>query len=291
MTSIKRFQGLGVALITPFKEDNTIGYQALENLLNHLKDIDFLIVFGTTGENPTLSLPEKQAVLQFIKTHSKLPIVLGIGGNNTTHILDQFNAFDFKDIDAILSVTPYYNKPNQAGLLAHYTQLADNATKPIILYNVPSRTAVNLSAETTLKLAEHPNIIGIKEASGNFQQIMTILQQCPNNFSVLSGDDALTLPLLSIGIDGLISVIGNAFPTETKAMVWNGLKNQFSQAKTQHYKLLPFIEAIFADGNPSGIKYLLSAMHLIEPYLRLPLVDINDKTKKRLDNLLGKWEK
>ena len=291
MTSTKRFQGLGVALITPFKEDNTIDYQALENLLNHLKDIDFLIVFGTTGENPTLSLPEKQAVLQFIKTHSKLPIVLGIGGNNTTHILDQFNAFDFKDIDAILSVTPYYNKPNQAGLLAHYTQLADNAPKPIILYNVPSRTAVNLSAETTLKLAEHPNIIGIKEASGDFQQIMTILQQRPNNFSVLSGDDALTLPLLSIGIDGLISVIGNAFPTETKAMVWNGLKNQFSLAKTQHYKLLPFIEAIFADGNPSGIKYLLSAMHLIEPYLRLPLVDINDKTKKRLDNLLGKWEK
>ncbi len=281
--------GLGVAMITPFNEDKSVDFLSLEKILNHLvPNIDYLVVFGTTSEIPVLTATEKKEILYKIRRQvkGKIPIIMGLGGNNTQSLVNQMKTTDFDGVDAILSVTPYYNKPNQRGLLAHYTELAKHSPRPIILYNVPGRTAVNMDAATTLKLAKIPNIIAIKEASGNFLQIMTVLDNKPKNFTVISGDDALTFPLMSMGISGVISVLGNAFPKEMRILTNYMISGNITKAREIHFQLLPFIKAIFKDGNPAGIKALLSLKGIVKNELRLPLVRVTDEHLKDMMSIL-----
>jgi 4-hydroxy-tetrahydrodipicolinate synthase len=283
MISLK---GLGVALITPFKNNKEIDFTALERLLEHIKnDIDYLIVFGTTSETPTISKDEKKEILNFVKQNVQIPIILGIGGYNTTQIIEDIKQQDFEGISAILSVTPYYNKPNQRGLVEHYTAIADNSPVPIVLYNVTPRTAVNISASTALQLAQHKNIVAVKEASGDLKQIMEIIKNKPAEFSVVSGDDGITLPLISLGVEGLISVIANAYPKLMRKLVWSALEGNFEEAKQIHYKLLPAINAIFKEGNPAGIKALLSVKGIIKNNLRLPLVPVSNELMAEMEHI------
>lgn len=284
MLSLK---GLGVALVTPFNSDKSVDFHSLEKLLDHIKNhIDYLIVFGTTSETPTLFEDEKKDILSLVRSKMNVPIVLGMGGYNTGEIIKKLLKQDFEGVEAILSVTPYYNKPNQRGLIEHFTAIADASPVPLVLYNVPPRTAVNIEAETTLQLASHKNIIAIKEASGNFGQIMEIVKNKPDGFSVVSGDDGITLPLISIGVAGLISVVANAYPKLTHDMVWSALNGDFAKAKDIHYKLLPVIKAIFSDGNPAGIKALLSVMGIIKNNLRLPLVPVKNELMAEMEKIV-----
>ncbi|MCD6366142.1 MAG: 4-hydroxy-tetrahydrodipicolinate synthase [Bacteroidales bacterium] len=281
--------GLGVAMITPFNEDKSIDFQVLEKLLEHLiPNIDYLIVFGTTSEAPVLTAVEKNEIMAVVRkqVNGKIPIVMGLGGNNTQSLIAEMKTGDFAGVDAFLSVTPYYNKPNQRGLIAHYTELAKFSPRPLILYNVPGRTAVNIDAETALTLAENPNIIAVKEASGNLSQVMTILDNCPQDFKVVSGDDALTLPLMSMGATGVISVIGNAFPKEMQLLTKYMFAGKTDKAQEIHYRLLPFIETIFKDGNPAGIKALLSLMGIVKNELRLPLVPVTNEHFEEMRGML-----
>lgn len=282
----QKLKGTGVALVTPFKNDNSIDFDGLKKLVNHMIDngVDYLVIMGTTGESPTISKQEKQSVLEAIRTENngRLPLVLGIGGNHTLEVAEAMKFQDLDGISAILSVSPYYNKPNQQGIIRHYTHLADVATLPIILYNVPGRTGSNISTETTLKLAEHPNILGTKEASGNFTQCMDILKNRPENFSVISGDDALTLPFLSLGMDGVISVIANAYPKAFSDMVRLGLDNKFKEALPLHNQLLDAMNLIFADGSPGGIKVILEAMNICGTTVRMPLNDVSATVRQAL---------
>ncbi len=291
MTMKPELTGLGVAMVTPFNKDKSVDFKALEKLLQHLiPNIDYLVVFGTTAETPVLTTAEKKEILKVVHSQvdSKIPIVMGFGGNNTEGLIEQIKQTDFTGIDALLSVTPYYNKPNQRGLIAHYTALAKYSPIPIILYNVPGRTAVNIAADTTLELSKIPNIIAIKEASGNFEQIMNILTEKPNDFTVISGDDALTFPLMGLGVSGVISVIGNAFPKEMRLLTKYMFAGKMKEAQEIHYQLLPFIESIFKDGNPAGIKALLSQMGFIENELRLPLVPVTNTHLNEIKILLSK---
>ena len=290
---MKQLTGTGVALVTPFKKDNSVDFAALKKLVNHVIDggVDFLVVQGTTGETATLNTEEKKAVLNYILdiNAGKLPVVLGIGGNNTQNLTDTIKNTDFKNIDAILSVSPYYNKPTQQGLYLHYEKIASVCPVPIILYNVPGRTSGNISAETTLKLAEDfDNIVAVKEASGNFSQIMQIVKNKPKDFLVLSGDDALTMPLISAGLDGVISVTANAFPKEFSKMVNASLKNDFETARKLHYDLLDFTESIFLEGNPGGIKAALEILNISEKHVRLPLATVGEKTHKIISENINK---
>lgn len=285
---MKNFNGTGVALVTPFKSDKSIDYNSLEKLVNYVIDggVNYLVVMGTTAENPTLSAIEKETVIKFIieKNASRVPVVLGIGGNNTNVVIENINKIDFKGIDAILSVAPYYNKPNQNGLYEHFAAIAENSSLPIILYNVPGRTGVNISSLTTLKLAKNfKNIIAIKEASGNLDQIMEIIEKKPDGFEVISGDDGLTLPLISVGVIGVISVVANALPKDFSNMVNLALSSKFNEAKKEHYKMLDFTRLIFAEGSPAGVKYALKKLNVIENYLRLPLVPISDELSLKID--------
>jgi len=289
---MNKFKGTGVALVTPFNDDKTVDYKSLEKLVEHVitNGVEFLVVLGTTGETATLTKEEKKEVLNFvIKTNnSRLPIVAGFGGNNTTEIINSIKESDFSNIDAILSVTPYYNKPSQAGIYEHYKAISENSPVPIILYNVPGRTALNMTAETTLKLAhDFENIIAVKEASGNFSQIMEIVKNKPKDFLVISGDDALTLPLMSVGVDGVISVVANALPDSFSEMVRLANKKDFTKSYDLHYKNLDFINALFEDGNPGGIKAALTIMGIVENNFRLPLVSVNQNTYNKLKKLLN----
>ena len=273
-------------MVTPFKNNKEVDFNSLEKLLNHIKNhIDYLIVFGTTSETPTLFPEEKKEILSFVKSKIDKPIVLGMGGYNTAAIINDLKKQDFDGISAILSVTPYYNKPNQEGLIEHYTAIADNSPVPVVVYNVPPRTAVNVEAETTLTLAAHKNIIAIKEASGNLNQIMQIVERKPADFQVVSGDDGITVPMISIGVTGLISVIANAFPDLTYRMVHAALDGNFSEAKELHYRLLPAVRAIFREGNPAGIKALLSVKGIIKNNLRLPLVPVSGELMAEMEKL------
>jgi 4-hydroxy-tetrahydrodipicolinate synthase len=283
-----KFKGTGVALVTPFHKQGMVDFSSLEKLIEHCigGGISYLVVMGTTAETATLTREEKHALAEFVveTVNERVPLVLGIGGNNTQEIVNSLRTLAFDGYDAILSVTPYYNKPQQRGMYLHYKSIAVVSPLPIIMYNVPSRTSVNIKPETVLQLAnDFDNIIGIKEASGNVEQVMDIVRQKPKDFLVISGDDLLTLPLLAMGCDGVISVTANAFPAEVSQMVQLGLKGDVKKAREIHYKLTDFTQALFSDGNPAGIKAALEIKGLISNHLRLPLV----KVEKPLYNLIS----
>ncbi|NPA45227.1 MAG: 4-hydroxy-tetrahydrodipicolinate synthase [Chlorobi bacterium] len=279
-----KLKGTGVAMVTPFKKDKSIDFDALSKLIKHIVDggVDFLVVMGTTGENPTLTFKEQEDILNHIVkvSEKKLPIVFGIAGNNTQAVVERIKNTDFTNIDAILSATPYYNKPSQKGLYAHYKAIAEASPVPVILYNVPGRTSVNLSAETCLQLAnDFKNIVAVKEASANINQIMQIIKNKPEGFSVLSGDDAYTMPFIAMGMDGVISVTANALPKKFSEMVNASLKHDIKTAQKLHYELLDFSNSIFLDGNPSGIKAALEVIGIMEQYVRLPLEPVSENVK------------
>lgn len=285
------FTGTGVALITPFrKQQETVDFTRLESLIEHLinQGVDYIVALGTTSEAVTMTENERSAVQAFIveTVASRCPIMLGLGGNNTLNVTDTIARTNFEGISGILSVTPYYNKPNQRGLMQHYRSVAEASPVPVIMYNVPGRTGVNLSAESTLTLAtECPNIIGIKEASGNMQQVMEILRNRPDGFRVISGDDSLTYPMLTLGADGVISVIANALPQEMSQMVRFAMKGDLKKALPLHYRMLPLMNAIFEEGNPTGIKALLETEGMITNVLRLPLVKASKTLTNKLNSL------
>jgi 4-hydroxy-tetrahydrodipicolinate synthase len=283
---MNKFRGTGVAIVTPFKANNEVDFEGLENVTNHIINgkCEYIVILGTTGETATLNKQEKQQVVDTIKrvNNGRVPLVMGIGGNNTAEILETIAHFDFTGFDAVLSVSPYYNKPNQQGLIHHYTAIADACPRPVILYNVPGRTGSNMTAATTLTLAKHPNIIGMKEASGNMEQCMAIIKNKPDDFLVISGDDALTLPLIGAGMDGVISVIANAYPADWSEMVRLALAGDFVAARKLHYKLLDLSITIFADGSPGGIKELLNYMNICGTHVRLPVYPVNDEVKNKL---------
>ena len=294
---MKTLQGTGVALVTPFKTDGTVDVAALEALV-HLQienGTDYLVVLGTTAETPTLSTEEKELVKMTVKraNNGRLPMVLGVGGNNTQAIVEQVRQVSPKDYTAILSVTPYYNKPSQEGLYQHYKTVAEATELPILLYNVPSRTGVNMDYRTTLRLAkELPTIIGIKEASGNIVQIMHLLRGRKENFLVISGDDATALPTVLLGGDGTISVLGQAFPKLYSQMIRQGLEGNYKEANTIQYQFLEAMELIFKEGNPVGIKALLSLLRVINtPEVRLPLVSATEGLQKELKTYLAYMKK
>ncbi|MBR4119189.1 MAG: 4-hydroxy-tetrahydrodipicolinate synthase [Bacteroidales bacterium] len=287
-------KGLGVALITPFKEDETIDFTALGKLIEHLiqNNIDYLVVLGTTAETPTLSTEEKKEVVSFVKqrVNGRVPIVLGVGGNCTNSVVAQLKNDNYEGIDAILSVVPYYNKPSQEGIYQHYKAIAQATELPIILYNVPGRTGVNMTAETTLRIArEFKNVVAIKEASGNIVQMDDIIKNKPADFMVISGDDGITFPLITLGAVGVISVIGNAFPKEFGKMVRLALNGDYDSALRIHHEFTELFSLLFVDGNPAGVKAMLNAMGYIDNKLRLPLVPTRittyEKMRVVLDNL------
>lgn len=278
--------GTGVALITPFDAQGAIDFKALERLVNFQIDqgINYLVVLGTTAESVTLSKQEKDAVLACVLAvnDNRVPLVLGVGGNNTQSVVDQVKQINPDHISAILSVSPMYNKPSQSGLIAHFSAVAQASPVPVLLYNVPGRTASNMLPSTVLKLAAHENIIGIKEASGDLGQAMEILRSAPEGFLVISGDDLIALPMTLMGGHGVISVIGQAYPNEFSQMIQAGLNGDINWAKKLHYSLMPIIDMIFEQGNPSGIKALLNKKGLCENILRLPLVEVDSSLAERI---------
>lgn len=284
-------KGMGVALITPFRQDKTIDYDALARLLEYqIKNgVDYMVVLGTTAETATLDTDERKSVRNFIveRVAGRVPLVIGIGGNNTMAIVNELKNTDFSPYSAILSVVPYYNKPSQEGIYQHYKAIATAAPIPVILYNVPGRTGVNMSAETTLRLAEEfDNIIGIKEASGNISQMDDIIKNKRDDFMVISGDDGITFPLITLGAVGVISVIGNAFPREFSRMVRLALNGDFEKALQIHHRFTELFSLLFVDGNPAGVKCLLNAMGFIENELRLPLVPTRITTYEKIRRVL-----
>ena len=279
------FKGVGVALVTPFNSDGQIDFTSLTKLVElHISGgTDFLVVQGTTGESPVLSIEEKMEVLQLVMdvNNKKLPIVYGLGGNNTAEICK--NLKELPDgIDGILSVSPYYNKPLQRGIVAHYKQIADHTDSPIILYNVPGRTSSNVGAQTTLELAEIKNIVAMKEASGDFDQIMEIVKHKPDDFTLLSGDDAITLPLISIGVEGVISVVANALPERFSTMVHAAVQGDFATANQEHYDLFRITRLMFAEGNPGGVKEALNYRGVCTNDMRLPLVPVSEELRAQI---------
>ncbi len=286
------FKGTGVALVTPFHKDGSIDFKSFKKVINRCIDgkVEYLVPLGTTGESVTLNKDEKNAALDFVVeiVEKRVPIVLGLGGNNTSEIVNQLSHTDMSGVDAILSVSPYYNRPSQRGIYQHFKTIAGACHVPVIIYNVPSRTGSNILAETTLQLAEDiKNIIGIKEASGNMEQVMNIIKNKPKDFLVISGDDAITLPVIACGGDGVISVVANAYPREFSDMVRFALEGNFEKARKLHYKLMEFIHALFADGSPGGIKAALSIMNVCQEHLRLPLVGVNKATLNKLTTLIN----
>lgn len=295
---MKKFdlQGTGVALVTPFHKQGNIDFTSLGRLIDHTIEggVDYLVSLGTTSEYPTLSSQEQLAVVEFTieKVENRVPIVLGMGGNDTRSLVDKIRHTDLSSIAAILSVAPYYNKPNQKGLYAHYKAIAEASNTPIILYNVPGRCGVNMTAETTLQLAnDFSNIIGIKEASGNMAQCMEILANKPQGFTVVSGEDALVLPMIALGAQGVISVAANAYPNIMSELVTHSLKSNMKKARTVHEKLLPFSNAIFDEGNPTGIKAALEIMGICQNNLRLPLVKSSKQLYSKLQTIINNIDK
>lgn len=285
------FRGLGIALVTPFRSDGSIDIDALNRLVEYqIKGgADFLCIMGTTAETPTLTSEEKQMLKQHLvdRVAGRVPILMGCGGNSTAAVVNELKTQDWRGIDGILSVCPYYNKPSQEGLYQHYKAIANATPLPVVLYNVPGRTGVNMTAETTLRLANDvENIVAIKEASGNIAQMDDIIKNKPRNFDVISGDDGITFPLITLGAVGVISVIGNALPTEFSRMVRLALRGEYHTSLSIHHKFTELFSLLFVDGNPAGVKAMLSEMGLIENQLRLPLVPTRLKTMEQISTIV-----
>lgn len=286
-----KFKGLGIALITPFKSDGSIDYDALLKLVEFqiAGGVDFLCIMGTTAETPCLSALEKRELKRILveRVAGRVPILMGCGGNNTAAIIEELQQGDWTGIDGVLSVCPMYNKPSQEGLYQHFAAIAKASPVPVVLYNVPGRTGVNMSAETTLRLArEFENIVAIKEASGNITQMDDIIKNKPDNFDVISGDDGITFPLITLGAVGVISVIGNALPSEFSRMVRLALRGEYDAALHIHHQFTELFKLLFVDGNPAGVKAMLHAMGLIENQLRLPLVPTRLTTMEQISQIL-----
>ena len=289
--AINKFRGLGVALITPFKADGSIDFDALNRLVEYqIKGgVDFLCIMGTTAETPTLTIEEKLVLKKHLveRVAGRVPLLMGCGGNNTLGVIKELQTLDWSGIDGVLSVCPYYNKPSQEGLYQHFSAIAKASPVPVVLYNVPGRTGVNMTAETTLRLArDFDNIVAIKEASGNITQMDDIIKNKPKNFDVISGDDGITFPLITLGAVGVISVIGNALPAEFSRMVRLATRGEYEPALTIHHKFAELFKLLFVDGNPAGVKAMLSEMGMIENHLRLPLVPTRLTTMQQISEIL-----
>ncbi len=289
---MNKFHGTGVALVTPFKKDGSVDFPGLKNVIDHTINggIEYLVSLGTTGETATLSKDEKKAVWDFTveSVAGKVPLVAGIGGNNTLEVTEALKHFNSAGFDAILSVSPYYNKPTQEGIYQHYKAISEASPLPIILYNVPGRTGSNILAETTLRLAhDFKNIIAIKEASGNFDQFNKIIKDKPEGFLFISGDDPITLPLIAMGATGVISVVANALPGIFSTMVRMCLDGKFIEAQPLHYSLIEITNLFFAEGNPAGIKAALKLLDVCGDEVRLPLVNISHSTHLKIKNELS----
>ena len=286
-----KFRGLGIALVTPFQADGSIDFDALDRLIEYQIQggADFLCIMGTTAETPTLSREEKRLLKEHFveRVAGRVPLLMGCGGNNTAAILEELQTENWKGIDGILSVCPYYNKPTQEGLYQHFAAIAKTSPVPVVLYNVPGRTGVNMTAETTLRLArEFENIVAIKEASGNITQMDDIIKNKPKHFDVISGDDGITFPLITLGAVGVISVIGNALPAEFSRMVRLALKGEYNTSLSIHHKFTELFKLLFVDGNPAGVKAMLSEMGLIQNVLRLPLIPTRLTTMEKISQIV-----
>jgi len=291
---MKELIGTGVALITPFKEDFSVDVEGLKNVVNYTIEngIDYLVVLGTTAESAILSKGEKQLVIDTIVevNDGRLPLVLGIGGNNTAAVVEEIKSTSFSNFTAILSVSPYYNKPTQEGIYQHFAAISKASEKPIIVYNVPGRTASNMDPGTVIRLAnDFKNIVAIKEAAGDIVQAMKLIDGCPKDFLVISGDDMIALPMVLAGGAGVISVIGEGFPKEFSKMLSLGLNNDAEEAYKIHYRIAPAIDYIFAEGNPAGIKYMLKKLGICEAHVRLPLVGISEDLQSKMDIFIGEF--
>jgi len=291
-----KFRGTGVAIITPFHNEGSIDFKSFEKVIDFQieNNVDFLVFMGTTGEAVTLNDNERNAIISFAVeiVNGRVPVVIGAGGNNTQKIVNTIKSTDFTGVDAILSVSPYYNKPQQDGIYNHYKTIAGVSPVPVILYNVPGRTGSNIDAETTLKIArELSNVIAIKEASKDLDQISRIIKEKPEDFLVISGDDLFTLPMLAIGGDGVISVTANVFPAEFSAMVRYGLKGDFGKARKIHLGLVDIVQALFADGSPSGVKAALAIKGLCKNALRLPLVKVQRSVYNQISAIIENIDK
>ena len=289
--NLNKLKGTGVALVTPFHKDGNIDFKSFKRLIDRCIDqkVEYLVPLGTTGETATLTNDERKAVLDFVieVTEKRVPVVLGLGGNNTREVVHSIEEYEFSHVDAILSVSPYYNRPSQRGIIQHYKAIANASPVPVILYNVPARTGSNLDAETTLELAfETKNIIGIKEASGNLEKIMRIIRDKPKDFLVISGDDSMTLPIIACGGHGVISVIANAFPKDFSEMVRSALEQNFEKARKLNNKLMDITHAIFVDGSPPGVKGLLSTLNVCSEHVRLPLVSVSKSTLNKFETMM-----
>ncbi|MDE6507673.1 MAG: 4-hydroxy-tetrahydrodipicolinate synthase [Alistipes sp.] len=290
-----KLAGVGVAMITPFTAEGRVDYKALARMIDYVIDggVDYIVALGTTAETPTLYMPERAVIAMFIANHiaGRVPLVIGCGGNSTSEVLDQLREFDLRGADAILSVTPYYNKPSQEGLYRHFRTVAEHSPLPVILYNIPGRAGVNMTADTTLRCARDlPNVIGIKEASGSIEQIQQILDRRPDGFLVLSGDDGMVLPVMQRGGDGVISVAANAFPRRFMQCVDFAKAGDYAQAQAEFAALDEAVKALFAEGNPTGVKCALSVMGMIEPVLRLPLVEGSETLRERFRRLIAEYD-
>ncbi len=291
-----KFSGTGVAVVTPFNADKSIDFNALEKLINHLinNGVNYLVALGTTAESATQSANERQSVINFFieKNKGRVPLIVGFGGNNTSEVVHTLKNTNFAGIDAILSVAPYYNKPTQIGLFEHFKAIATASPVDVVLYNVPGRTSVNMTADTTLKLANaFNNIVAIKEASGDFDQFTEIARKRPEGFAVISGDDNLSVPQLSAGLDGIISVAGNAFPKPFSTMIGAALEGDFAKARAIHYDLFDLYSSLFMEGNPAGVKAALNIQGIVQNELRLPLVAVSDETYKLIEKQIEQLSK
>ncbi len=292
---INRLKGLGVALVTPFTEDGRVDYTGLAKIIDYVIDggVDYIVALGTTAETPTLYMPERAVIAMFITNHiaGRVPLVMGVGGNSTSEVLDQLREFDLRGADAILSVTPYYNKPSQEGLYQHFKVVAENSPLPIILYNIAGRTGVNMTVETTLRIArDFDNVIGVKEASGNLEQIYRTIDERPEGFMVISGDDGMTLDIMKHGGEGVISVAGNVFPTQMSNFISLLKEECFDEAQEAYNPMSEAVDALFEEGNPTGVKCALHAKGVISNRMRLPLVPGSEELEAKFKRLIETYD-
>ncbi len=293
---MKRFKGTGVAIVTTFKSDSSIDFSALGRVIEHVikGGVNYIVALGTTGESVTLSKDEKKAVVSYVveAVDGRLPVVVGIGGNNTQEVVNSIRHANLDGVDGILSVAPYYNKPGQRGLFQHFKAVSASSSLPVIIYNVPGRTGCNISAETCIELAhEFENIVAVKEASGDMGQIMKILRGKPENFNVISGDDMMTIPVIAAGGNGVISVLANAFPAQCSELVNHALKSNYKSARDIQYRFIEMIELLFVEGNPSGVKEMLSIMNICHNTVRLPLVPVSRTIHTRIQKAIEEVNK